>query len=183
MNRRIQPAVRALVATALLSSCLAVSACQTAGDDPYAKASLAAITPGQKYDVPHYDAGPMPTYFRFDQVPDPWSAVTIDVCKAYTTPQTPPNSQPTRDCICTNCLDWVHQCDALDGCREIVQCAAQVGCNSIITCYLLPQPTAKDPSGKACQAVIDKWGNSGFAAYLANRIQECSSAASCPLPP
>ena len=126
---------------------------------------------------------PMPTYFRFDQVPDPWSAVTIDVCKTYTTPETPPNSQPTRDCLCTNCLDLVHQCDSLQGCREIVQCASQVGCNSIITCYLLPQPTAKDPSGKACQAVIDKWGNSGFAAYLANRIQECSTAASCPAYP
>lgn len=189
MSRRTQDLAKAIVVAFLaVGGLAAATGCQTAQDEKQLAQVAQAATPtpaawNTQYDVPHYDVGPMPTYFRYDSVTDPWPAQTIDACKAFTTPETPPNSQPTRDCMCTNCMDWVHQCDSLQGCREVVQCAARVGCTDSFSCYLFPAVSAKDPTGKGCQAEIDKWGNSGLSTFLAIKMQDCSKAANCPLPP
>jgi hypothetical protein len=178
MSRRIQHVARASIAGAFVAAGLAAVACQTAPDGSIGYAKQAASPPewDVQYDVPHYDDTPMPTYFRFDSVADPWTSVDIATCQAFTSPETPANSQPYRDCVCTNCLDLVHQCDALVGCREILACGARVGCADTTSCYIAPA------NGTGCQAEIDKWGNSGFAAYLAATLQTCAQSNSCPLP-
>lgn len=187
MSRRFRQAARAGVATSLVFIGLgAAAACQTVKDDSFGQTSQPATTPAdwnQQYDVPHYDVGPIPPFFRFDSISDPWPSVSIATCQSYTTPETPPNSQPTRDCWCTNCMDWVHQCDALQGCREEVLCAAQTGCTDQNSCYLFPQPTAKDPTGKACVDVINRWGTIALPTYLFKKLADCGNAAACPLPP
>lgn len=187
MSRRIQQAIRACVATALTLAVLgAAAACQTVKDDKFGTVSQAATSYptawNQTYDVPHIDAGPIPPFFRFDSIADPWPAVSVAACQAYVATSTPIPAGATRDCWCTNCMDWIHQCDALQGCREEVACAAQIGCTDTNSCYLFPPKTAQDPNGTGCQAVIDKWGTIALPTYIFKKLSDCGTSFSCPAP-
>jgi hypothetical protein len=107
--------------------------------------------------------------FIFRDVPDPWPADTEAACNAFDT-----SFPEQRACLCAGCRDIVHQCDALKGCIEVRQCANRIGCTDSNSCYLTPTV----PGG--CVEPIDRWGNTGFAVALSNRVGECVVANKCP---
>lgn len=111
-------------------------------------------------------AGPT---FNFADVPDPWPEDTEAACNAFD------DSFPEqRACLCANCRDILHQCDALEGCIEIRECANRIGCTDANDCYLFPST----PGG--CIEPIDRWGNTGFAVALSNNIGQCAVNNGCP---
>jgi len=134
-------------------------------------------------DIPHIDAGPIPEPFAYTTVPDPWPEETAAACKAYIAPENTTEPYPdTRNCACDACLELMHQCDALESCREIRQCSLDKGCVDPNACYLAPQPSARDPEGKGCVDVIDKWGNTSLGTYLSRKLGNCTLDATCPRP-
>jgi hypothetical protein len=134
------------------------------------------------YDVPHIDAGPIPDPFAYETVEDPWPEETAAACKAFVPEEGPDPYQEYRACACDTCIELMHQCDALQSCREIRQCGLDKGCADPNACYLAPRPGPRDPEGKGCVEVIDKWGNIGLGTYLSRKLGECTAAASCPRP-
>jgi hypothetical protein len=78
-------------------------------------------------------------------------------------------------CFCNSCFDLMQQCDALQGCREILKCELDSGCTDSTSCYLLP--------GAPCASVIDAWGTGSVATALTQYITACGSAATPACPP
>jgi hypothetical protein len=137
----------------------------------------------QKYDVKHVAGDPSltPKTVRFDQLKDPWTADTADACKALK-PAAGSGFPATRACGCDHCLELMHQCDALQGCIEILDCILTANCTDPNSCYLSKK--SGDPTG--CVDVIDKWGNTGDAVAIANTIgTTClrNTANNCPATP
>lgn len=184
--RFLRTAGRAAAASSVIAL-LGAAGCQTTstkdgtpvvgwGSQAATKADAGAAC--QKYDVKHVDFPTPPDPVRFDKLKDPWSANTADACKSFK-PSAGSDYPVTRACVCDHCIDLVHQCDALEGCIEILNCILKSGCKDSNSCYLLKK--SGDPTG--CVDVIDKWGNTGDAVAIANTIgQGCvqNTANGCP---
>jgi hypothetical protein len=167
---------RFLITLPLVTIAIVAAACSSDSgtDDPETSGS------GQ-FEVPHIDAGPIPEPFSYADVEDPWPEETAAACKAYTPPENTTEPYPEyRACACDTCLEWMHQCDAIQSCREIRECGLDKGCTTPNACYLAPVPNARDPEGAGCVEVIDKWGNTGLGTYLSRRLADCTT--SCPRP-
>jgi hypothetical protein len=108
-------------------------------------------------------------------------------CKAFD----PQGHKAAHDCTCDKCFALTQQCDAVQGCREILKCfedsscvtnksicivaqAAMPGlaCNASLTCYLAPNAP--------CTTVIDKWGNGSVPTGLASDLALCGQSNGCP---
>ncbi len=192
MSRRPLETATKLVVIATAAALFGVTACSkdiTDNKKPTTGASDGGSS--EQYTVQDYDAGPVPASFAYDTVAEPWGiaedagvpALTA-ACKAFDIPDAgglhtaaPAN---VRDCECDNCLQLVHQCDALQGCREMRQCTQDVGCSDPYTCYLTPTTTPAHPAG--CTPIFDKWGNTGLSTYLVNSLNTCATGANCPTP-
>jgi hypothetical protein len=74
-------------------------------------------------------------------------------------------------CRCNACLDYMQECEAVQGCQEIVACSNRTGCNDEFSCYLFP--------GAQCAPVIDQWGNSSLAVAISLDILACSKTNNC----
>jgi hypothetical protein len=148
-----------------------------AGGDIYTK--LGVTPPSATGD----DGTPTPVPFLYESVPSPYDDGDVAACKAFTSPDAPANFHTEqRGCICDNCFDLERQCDALQGCQQIMKCILDIGCTDSNSCYLAPQKTALDPDAKGCVDVIDLWGNAGVATALSNQIGDCEKAAGCIMP-
>jgi hypothetical protein len=146
-----------------------------AGGGIYGK--LGVTPPRAKND----DGEKTPVPFDFGTATSPYEDAAG--CKAFSSEDTPKGVHVSeRSCLCDHCFDLQRQCDALQGCQQIMKCVLDIGCTDASTCYLGPPKTAVDPEGKGCIAVIDLWGNGGVATALSNIIGDCSKLNSCLTP-
>jgi hypothetical protein len=124
------------------------------------------------------DGGLTPQPFDFKDVKSPYDDVAS--CKTFSSADVPKDfHSDQRACLCDNCFDLMQECDALQGCQQIMKCILDIQCTDSNSCYLAPQKTALDPDGKGCVEVIDRWGNAGVATALSNNIGTCSTPAGC----
>jgi hypothetical protein len=171
----------ARVAVATFAAALLAAACSSDNTDtnkqpigPSKDAGTETDGWATGYNVTDYvDGGHLPPPFLFDKVADPYTVDSGQACEAFST------DYPTsRACLCTNCYNLMHQCDALPGCIEIRACIWKSGCQDTNSCYLLK--TSGDPTG--CVDVIDKWGNTGDDVAIATSLLQCGQKATpaCP---
>jgi len=177
MKRGLQTAGRAVLAAGALLVGAGVG-CNTdraaptdLASDPPASAPVAEVKQASTTDIFTTLGITKPKYseFLYSSVKDPWTANTAAACNAYDT------RYPTlRSCICSNCMNLIHQCDALAGCKEIFQCALDKGCRTPNACYLAPT------DGTGCIAQIDKWGTGSVSTALTQELGACMTTANCP---
>src|ERR1700753_3374794 len=99
------------------------------------------------------DGGLTPQPFLFETVKSPYDDAAG--CKSFTSDTIKAGDHADeRSCLCDNCFMLHQQCDALQGCQEIMQCILDIGCTDSNSCYLGPQKTSLDPDGKGCVDVI-----------------------------
>lgn len=75
-----------------------------------------------------------------------------------------------HNCYCNSCFDTIQQCDALEGCKEILKCELDSGCTDADSCYFT----------SGCGTVIDKWNNTSLAAFITSQLETCVTANNCP---
>jgi hypothetical protein len=138
---------------------------------------------------PPQDDGSLPTYsgpniFQSLCVEDPAIADPTAAPFAFTTVQAPyttpaqcmnyaDEGHPAiHNCYCQNCFNLIQQCDALPGCKEILQCAFAnpKACQTASNCYFT-----------ACSTVIDKWANTSLASFLTSELETCATTNNCPM--
>jgi hypothetical protein len=130
---------------------------------------LVGVTdPGTTFD----DAGDSNASVAFDKIPAPYT--TPAACLTYG--GTDPNDtahKSVHDCYCNSCFNLMEQCDALEGCKEIMKCELDnsAACTSPTLCYFGP-----------CGTVIDKWNNTSAATFIPYLLQQCGlkAAPACP---
>jgi hypothetical protein len=112
-----------------------------------------------------------PSYpeFLYTSIKDPWPEDTVAACNAFDT-----RWPKQRACICDNCMELIHECDALPGCKEILTCAVTLGCTDSASCYYAPA------NGTGCQTQIDEWGTGSVSTALIVLIASCRTDNNCP---
>jgi hypothetical protein len=179
MRRRLLGTGRRLIAAigafAVLGAvaCSSTTANDTKGSGGATGGEADAGEWNNQYDVTVHDGGSLPPPTDFSKIPDPWSADTEAACVAFA-----PDYPASRACFCKNCLELMHQCDALPGCIEVRACIWKSGCTDPNSCYLYKM--SGDSTG--CVDVIDKWGNSGVAVATSNNLGQCAKQAPTPCP-
>lgn len=107
---------------------------------------------------------PTATPFSFTSVAKPYPDAAS--CLMYADQGHP----MVHNCFCNSCFDLMQQCDALEGCKEILKCELDSNCGDPSTCYF-----------GACTTVIDKWNNTSTATFLTYLLKQCGTANSCPV--
>jgi hypothetical protein len=119
--------------------------------------------PGTTFD----DAGDSNKSVAFSDIAAPYADKAG--CMAYADQ----GHAAVHSCYCNSCFNLMQECDALEGCKEILKCALDSNgvCNDATNCYFGP-----------CTATIDKWNNTSAASFLPFLLQQCGAAASpaCP---
>jgi hypothetical protein len=94
--------------------------------------------------------------FSFDTVTAPYT--TPAECLNYNNE----GHAAAHNCYCNQCFALVQQCDALEGCKEIMKCGLDNNCTNPTTCYFT-----------SCTTVIDKWANTSTATFLTFKLEGC----------
>jgi hypothetical protein len=94
-------------------------------------------------------------------------------CIAMAAEQGSESTPETIECLCTNCLDQMTECNLDECCIRIRDCSDRTGCVGTLCYFGTPE----------CMAIIDECGPQGVGTTLATQLGECRDSMCSDNPP